>query len=193
MQEKQEKLAWRPVKVEHLVQDEWMDFRRVAYEFPDGTVFSPYYNYSRRHYCVVVATLPDGEYLCVRQYRHGIRKVTVEFVAGGIEGEISGEGRERPSLEEALAAAKRELSEETGYVSEEWEHLITIPSNPTLADNYAYVFRARNCVKQGEKHLDETEFLDYETHTGEEIREMIREEAFPQAIHVMAFLLGGDR
>ena len=185
-----EALAWKPVKVEHLVQDQWIDFRRVAYEFPDGTVFSPYYNYSRGHYSVVVATLPDGRYLCVKQYRHGIRKVTYEFPAGGINGEMSGEGKPRPSRKEAFHAAKRELMEETGYESQEWEHLITIPSNPTLADNYAYVFRARNCKKAGEMHLDETEFLRYEVFTEEDIRSLIAGERFPQAIHVMAFLWG---
>ena len=188
VEEKEDSLAWKAVKVEHLVQDEWIDFRRVAYQFPDGTVFSPYYNYSRRHYSVVVATLPDGRYLCVKQYRHGIRKVTYEFVAGGIEGDLSGEGRDKPAQEEALLAAKRELMEETGYESKEWEHLITIPSNPTLADNYAYVFRARNCQKAGEMHLDETEFLRYEVFTKEEIWSLISQERFPQAIHVMAFL-----
>ena len=102
--------------------------------------------------------------------------------------DLSGEGRDRPSQEEALLAAKRELMEETGYESKEWEHLITIPSNPTLADNYAYVFRARNCQKAGEMHLDETEFLRYEVFTKEEIWSLISQERFPQAIHVMAFL-----
>ena len=33
--------------------------------------------------------------------------------------------------------------EETGYVSEEWKHLITVPSNATIADNFAYIFMAK--------------------------------------------------
>ena len=37
-------LAWEEVSVEHIVQDKWIDFRRAAYRFPDGTTFSPYYN-----------------------------------------------------------------------------------------------------------------------------------------------------
>ena len=35
-------LAWEEVSVEHIVQDKWIDFRRAAYRFPDGTTFSPY-------------------------------------------------------------------------------------------------------------------------------------------------------
>ena len=41
-------LAWEEVEVEHIVQDEWIDFRRSAYRLPDGSVFEPYYSYSRR-------------------------------------------------------------------------------------------------------------------------------------------------
>ena len=62
-------LEWEEVRTEHIVQDGWIDFRRSAYRFPDGTVFEPYYSYSRRDYAVIVATDTEGNYLCVRQYR----------------------------------------------------------------------------------------------------------------------------
>ena len=186
-------LMWEPVSIEHIVQDKWIDFRRAAYRFPDGTTFSPYYNYSRRSYVVIVASDEEGNYLCVRQYRHGIGQVTTEFVAGGIE---STTGREYitaddacSSHEDALTAARRELEEETGYTSDEWEHLITIPSAATIADNYAYIFRARNCRRTREQHTDSTEFLRMEKHSAQEIEELIASGRFQQAIHVMAWLL----
>ena len=75
-------LKWKPVSTEHVVQDKWIDFRRMAFELPDGTVFSPYYNFSRRSYVVIVASDEADRYLCVRQYRHGIGEVTTEFVSG---------------------------------------------------------------------------------------------------------------
>ena len=45
-------LMWEEVKREHIIQDEWLDFRRLAYRLPDGTVSEPYYTYSRRDYVV---------------------------------------------------------------------------------------------------------------------------------------------
>ena len=186
-------LRWEAVSTEHIVQDKWIDFRRASYRFPDGTTFSPYYNYSRRSYVVIVASDAEGNYLCVRQYRHGIGEVTTEFVAGGIE---SSTGREYitredtlSSHENALEAAKRELEEETGYTSDEWEHLLTIPSAATIADNYAFIFRARNCRRTSEQHTDSTEFLRMEKHSAEEIEELIAAGRFQQAMHVMAWLL----
>ena len=186
-------LKWQPIKTEHIIQDEWIDFRKVAYRMPDGTVFEPFYSYSRRSYVIIVASDEDGRYLCVRQFRHGIGEVTTEFSAGGIErtGDkeyIAGED-DATAAEDALAAAKRELLEETGYTSDEWTHLLTVPSNATMADNYAHIFMAKHCKKCREQELDETEFLNVETHSAEEIEELIRSGKFQQATHILAWML----
>lgn len=193
-----ENLAWEEIRTEHIVQDEWIDFRRSAYRFPDGSVFEPYYSYSRRDYVVIVARDEEGRYLCVRQFRQGIRKVTTEFPAGGIEGKKNvsetedreyDTDRDTAAAEDALAAARRELLEETGYVSEEWNHLLTVPSNATLADNYAHIFTADNCRKAGGQHLDETEFLNVRQYTAPEIERLIHSGDFQQAVHILAWLL----
>lgn len=186
-----ENLDWQEVRTEHLVQDEWIDFRKTAYRLPDGKVYEPFYNYSRRDYAVVVASDEEGNYLCVRQFRPGIRKVTTEFPAGGIE---RTDGREYGSgcgtaAEDALEAARRELLEETGYVSDDWNCLIAVPSSATISDNYAYVFEARNCRKSAGQKLDETEFLNVRKYSAAELEEMIRQGEFQQAVHIMAWLL----
>ena len=185
-------LAWEEVRTEHIVQDEWIDFRRSAYRFPDGSVFEPFYSYSRRDYVVIVASDEDGKYLCVRQFRHGIKEVTTEFPAGGIErtdGKEYGSKNSSSASENALEAARRELLEETGYISDDWTHLLTVPSNATIADNYAHIFMAKKCRKSGEQNLDETEFLNVRKYSAAEIEEMIDQGDFQQAVHIMAWLL----
>lgn len=225
----EENLAWEEIRTEHIVQDEWIDFRRSAYRFPDGSVFEPYYSYSRRDYVVIVASDEDGNYLCVRQFRQGIREVTTEFPAGGIERADGREYRQAESgktssdmqryslaedektsadkqeccttesgtssadgqanAEDALDAARRELLEETGYVSDDWQYLLTVPSNATIADNYAHIFSATGCRKAREQSLDETEFLNVRKYSAAEIEEMIAGGGFQQAVHIMAWLL----
>ncbi len=184
-------LAWEEIETKHVIKDEWIDFRKSTYRYPDGRIFEPYYSYSRRDYVVVVASDTDGNYICVRQFRQGIRKVTTEFPAGGIEREG---GREYASddtreAEDALCAAKRELSEETGYESDEWRFLIKIPSNATIADNYAYVFEAKNCRKVSSQSLDETEFLNVKKYSEDEIASLVEQGGFQQSMHVLAWLL----
>ncbi len=191
-----EELKWEVVTEEHIIQDEWMDFRKVKYRFPDGSEFEPFYQYSRRSYVVIVATDEEGKFICVRQYRHGIGRVTVEFPAGGIErkdGKEYGDVQDAGEREDALEAAKRELMEESGYTSEDWTHLITVPGNATIADNYAFVYYARNCKRVAGLHLDETEFLEPELHTREEIQELIDSGRFAQAVHIMALLLAEQK
>ena len=226
-----DRLTWEEIRTEHIVQDEWIDFKRSAYRFPDGSVFEPYYSYSRRDYVVIVASDTEGNYLCVRQFRQGIKTVTTEFPAGGIEskdskfcaesakgeadelhaesveikvGEFHGKSEEsetgkvccegeKTTVEEALLAAKRELLEETGYESDEWRHLLTVPSNATLADNYAYLFVARNCKRVSGQSLDDTEFLNVKKYSALEIEEMIKNGEFQQAVHVAAWLLACRR
>ena len=191
MAEIYDKLTWEEVRTEHIVQDEWIDFRRSAYRFPDGTVYEPFYSYSRRDYVIVVASDTEGRYICVRQFRQGIKEVTTEFTAGGIERSDGKEyGADKTfSAEDALAAAKRELREETGYESDDWKHLLTIPSNATIADNYAYLFCARGCRKVSDQALDETEFLNVVMHSSQEIEELIATGGFQQAMHITAWLL----
>ena len=187
-----EKLEWEEVSCEHIVNDEWIDFRKSRYRFPDGREFEPYYSYSRRDYVVIVATDEAGNYICVRQYRLGIKRVTTEFCAGGIErcdGKEYGSRLDKDSAEDALAAAKRELMEETGYESDDWKFLLSVPSNATMADNYANIFVAKSCRKVSGQSLDETEFLNVHLHTRKEIDEMIASGEFPQASHILALLL----
>ena len=190
-------LSWEETKCEHLIKDRWIDLRRSTYRFPDGSEFSPFYSYSRRDYVVIVATDTEENYICVRQYRQGIGRVTTEFCAGGIERNDGNEYRqtgidpdkEKEVFENALSAAKRELLEETGYGSDEWEQLLSIPSNATIADNYAYIFSAKNCKRVSSQHLDSTEFLKVKLLSKTDIRERIKNGDFLQAVHVMAFLL----
>ena len=188
-----EELIWEELSREHIIQDEWIDFRRSSYRYPDGRVFSPYYSYSRRDYTVIVASDAEGRYLCVRQFRQGLKEVTTEFPAGGIERTDGREYGNSSAAEDALECAKRELLEETGYESEDWTHLLTVPSNATISDNYAHVFMARNCRKAGEQHLDETEYLNVVMLTAEEIEQLIHSGKFQQSVHVMAWLLAKER
>ena len=127
----------------------------------------------------------------MRQFRQGIRKVTTEFPAGGIERKDGKEGA--GAVEEALAAAKRELREETGYESDEWTFLMRVPACATLSDNYAWLFMAENCRRSAGQDLDEMELLRVEKHTPAEIDEMIRQERFQQTDHILAWMLRKEK
>ena len=67
---------------------------------------------------------------------------------------------ERHKGENTLPIAKRELLEETGYVSDDWQYIgATVESSAKLT-NYMHLYFANHCRKVSEQHLDPTEELD---------------------------------
>ena len=74
-------------------------------------------------------------------------------------------------------------------VQDEWGFLLKVPSNATIADNYAYLFEAKNCRLVSAQELDDMEFLNVIRLTEKEISRMITEGEFQQAIHIAAWLM----
>ena len=176
---------WKLLSEECIENNEWIDIRRCYYQLPNSKTYGPYYNFHKRNYTIIVPVDENNKIICVRQYRHGFDSITTEFPAGAIEESDYTNNKETA----AMQCAMRELSEESGYTSNDWMPLITIPSSPTDADNYAYCFLARNCKQTEKMHLDETEDLNFITYTPQEIDQLIQNSQFQQPLHVMCWLL----
>ena len=178
-------LTWKMAECQHVIQDAWIDFRKCDYRLPNGEVIG--------------ATDRDGRFICVRQYRHGIDEITTEFPAGGIEYKDKSDvpyityDNIIATEDDAFAAAKRELTEETGYVSDDWTHLMTLPANATLSNSRVHIYAARNCHKVTEQDLDETEFLYVKLLTESELLTRMNGGDFKQAAHVLAYYLFKDK
>ena len=95
---------WRTVESEYLIQRPWLTARRDKVELPDGRVHPEYYVLEYPDWVNVIAITEDKQFVMVEQYRHGLEDVFTELVAGVIEKD-----------EAPLAAAQRELLEETGF------------------------------------------------------------------------------
>jgi ADP-ribose pyrophosphatase len=61
--------------------------------------------------------------------------------------------------ESPLESAKRELLEETGLTSDDWQELRVFPT-PGKIEHGVYYFVARNCQKTGEQQLDGGEKIE---------------------------------
>ncbi len=198
----EKKLYWELINEEHIIQDQWIDFRRNEYKLPDGQTIKPVYNYSKHSFSLIVATDRSGNFICVRQYRHGIDEITTEFPAGGIEYAKEEDAASEPCItkeniiaseDEAFEAAKRELREETGYTSDNWTHLLTIPANATISNSNVHIYCATNCTLSASQELDDTEFLNVVLLNETELLSAINGGDFKQALHVLAYYLFKDK
>ena len=103
----------------------------------------------------------NGMVTVVRQFRYGVQDVTLEIPAGKLE-----------KGEDPLEAAKRELSEETGYTADEIIPLHIDYSSPAILSEIIYIYLARG-LHGGTQHLDADEFLSVERYHLSELVEMV--------------------
>lgn len=115
-------------------------------ELYDGTT-TVFEMLKRANTVMVLATDSDGNVLLAKQEQPG-KGTYYDYLGGRAD-----EG------EEPLATAKRELLEESGMVSDDWE-LWQVDSFPGKIEWRTYYFIARNCHKVQEPHLDGGEKLE---------------------------------
>jgi ADP-ribose pyrophosphatase len=117
-----------------------------AVELSDGRVISDWPWIIVPDYVNVIAVTPDQHYLFFRQLKYGLQELSLAPVGGFIE----------PG-EEPLAAARRELLEETGFEAPEWSHLGTFRVDPNRGAGMGHFFLAQKARRVGEITADDLE------------------------------------
>jgi hydrolase, NUDIX family len=141
---------WIVKSSENLIDNNWVKVRRDDVELPNGEEIKDFYVVSLNEAVAIVAVDGNDNLILTKQYRHSYNKELIEIPAGAFE----------KNEKDGLSVAKRELREETGYVSDEWLYLgPTIESSSKLT-NYLHLYFAKDCRKVGEQQLDATEELE---------------------------------
>lgn len=162
---------WKTLGSEYLIRCPWLTARRDTVELPDGTVHPEYYVLEYPSWVNVIAITSENRFVMIEQYRHGLADVFTELVAGVVE-----------ESEEPLAAARRELLEESGYAGGEWELMTVLSQNPSTTNNFTYCYIARGVVKVAEQNLDATEDIAVRLLTEAEVRDLLARDALKQAL-----------
>jgi ADP-ribose pyrophosphatase len=141
--------AWARLGSERLIETPYFSLRSDRLRLPDGGIKDPYYVIERPDAAIILPLTENGEVVLVRQYRPPLEGMELGLPAGLVEGG-----------EEPEAAARRELSEETGYTGGLWEPLGSLASSPSLKDNWAHLFLARGVAETTAPDPDEHELVE---------------------------------
>jgi ADP-ribose pyrophosphatase len=123
----------------------------------------------------VVALTDERRLVVVRQYRFGSGTVTTEIPGGVID-----------RGEAPLAAAQRELREETGFTSARWTALGPVEPNPAFQNNLCHHFLAEGARRTHELELDPGEDIVVDTLALSEVRARIQSGAIRHSLVISA-------
>ncbi|MCB1540525.1 MAG: NUDIX hydrolase [Rhodoblastus sp.] len=143
---------WRVTASRTLVKDTWIDLRADDCVRADGLEIKPYYVLDYPDWVQVIAIDDDENLVVIRQYRHGVGRLTLEVPSGCVDA----------SDADPIAAAARELREETGYVGQRLRHVGTTTNNPANQTNKIYIVLAEGAQRVGEQQLEESEEIAVE-------------------------------
>lgn len=154
---------WKVLREDSVYQAKpWLEVWRQTLRLDDGKIIDDYHRIYFPDYIAVFSETADGRVILLRQYRNGIGSVDLAFPGGSIE----------PG-EQAKDAARRELLEETGYTSDEWQFLGQYSVHSNYGCGKAHFFYAKNAKKKLEPEANDLEATEIVFLTREELRNAI--------------------
>jgi ADP-ribose pyrophosphatase len=150
------------VASEELLRGHFLHAFRDTVRLPDGSA-------ATREYVIhpgavmVIAELPDGQWVLERQFRYPVQSVMVEFPAGKLD-----------AGEASLDCAQRELLEETGYTAKQWARAGVLHPVISYSTEFIDIWFARD-LTAGERQLDPGEFLEVFSATADDLLQWCRD------------------
>ncbi len=139
----------------------WLSVWEQDVRLPNGHVIHDYLVSVSRDYAMVFALCDDDRVPLVHQYKHGVGHVLLDLPAGYLD-----------SQEAPLAAAQRELREETGLTAPAWQAIGSFVIDSNRGNTRAHLFLARAARLTDAQELDDTEDLKVSFHSPEELRKL---------------------
>jgi len=159
---------WKTLaKQEVLEGNRYLRVEHHTIELPDGRIIDNWPWLIMPDYVNVVAIDEDDKFLCFRQTKYAIDGVSLAPVGGYID----------PG-EDPLAAAKRELLEETGCVADVWHFLGAYPVDANRGCGNGHFFLALSAKIAAQPKTDDLEEQELLRLSGREVDDAMRRGEF---------------
>jgi 8-oxo-dGDP phosphatase len=129
-------MTWKVERSRIVFKDRWVSLRADDCVTPKGIEVAPFYLLEYPDWVHVVAIDAEDHVVLIRQYRHGYGGISLELPGGVMDPEDDG----------PIAAAARELAEETGYTAGSYRLLASLSPNPATHTNRVHLVLAEQAA-----------------------------------------------
>jgi len=167
---------WRTLTSRLVYENPWIKVREDEVRRPDGASGIYGVVHFKNKAIGVIPVDAQGNIYLVGQYRYTLHRYSWEIPEGGC-----------PEGEDPLAAAQRELREETGFEAQHWRLLGTAHLSNSVSDEEAFYYLATELVQHGAQP-EGTEVLECLCLPFETALQMILRGEITDALSVMAIM-----
>ena len=153
---------WKRKKVKQIADCRVFKVCESASVSPSTVKEHPFFFIESSDWVNVVPVTPANEVVCIRQFRHGSEKISLEIPGGLVD----------PG-EDPVAAASRECLEETGYSTDELVSLGVLNPNPAIFSNDLHTFVAMNAKPVADISNTATEHTEVQLIPMEQISDLL--------------------
>lgn len=129
-------MFWESLGSDYVFDTKWLKIKKETVKLPNGKVLDDFYVVEGGELIAILAIDENNNVLLVKQYRHAVGDVTIDLPGGGVE-----------KGEEPIAAAKRELIEETGMIAGNVTKLLTYYPDSGRTACVKHIFLATDLKK----------------------------------------------
>ncbi len=169
-------MSWKKLASKIVYDNPWITVREDQVINPGGSENQYGHVHFKNKAVAIIPLDEEGNTWIVGQDRYTLGTYSWEVPMGGAT-----------SDENPLAAAKRELKEETGLTAEKWTEILHLHTSNSITDEEGFVFVAEE-LSIGAPEFDETENLEIRKLPLSDALEMVNRGEITDAISVAAIL-----
>jgi 8-oxo-dGTP pyrophosphatase MutT (NUDIX family) len=172
-------MSWKKLSSKKIYDNPWITVSEDQVINPGGSQSGYGVVHFKNKAVAIVPLDGDGNTWLVGQERYTLDQYSWELPMGGA-----------PADEEPIAAARRELKEETGLTAKRWSQILHLHISNSITDEEGFVFVAED-LDEGETEFGETEDLQIQKLPLAEALAMIERGEITDAVSVAALLCVG--
>ncbi len=157
----QKNLIWKKFSSQIIYQDPWVKLRVDQVVKPDGKIGPYAFLEPHGPGVMIIPVTENGEVHLIRQFRYPTQMMSWEFPGGGSEGK------------NLLAAAKRELWEETGFKAKKWKKLGALQSFTGVSDDIFHVYLTKGLTQTNANKKHEDGILEVKKFSLQKVKAMV--------------------